>query len=566
MRTKKTMDYSFPHYTETELTKMDHVNLVWAYCLLQNRFEHLRDVDMPDLKEKYRISIVRKFGRSSEKESILSGESKTKGVDKKEDPQPADLPEDKSGSKFKNHPVRHEGCADKTTKDLPVVDEQIELTPEELEEIFGKDVPYKDDPNFEKTYDVTASIPVQHYIKRYHIHVYRGAGKIVAADHVRKMKKGSIESPDLLAEIVNDRCVLQLPMNRISQEFSRNGFHLTRQRMARWCIDFGSDYLEQFVLRMLDLIKERKYLHADETFMTVNKNLAGKRAECRQWVFRTSSLLNGPHIIVFWFDETRATDVLRELFSDAEDLVIICDAYISYEVLAAESEGRIAIATCYTHARRNFTDILKAIPGFKKLSEEEKEKILSYRIVKKIDAIFKKEDKFKLLSAEDRLEHRQSESKTLVDDLYKTLNSIPEADMDKSSALYKAVNYMKNHEEPFRAFLKDGNVTVHNSAAEQAIIPFSIGRNNWKSIDSIDGSITLGYYYSLTETAKANGAIPFYYLKFLFERLPALYKEHNGRPDPVLFDGMMPWTDTYKKYEQAELSNLRNILKTWQPA
>ena len=66
-----------------------------------------------------------------------------------------------------------------------------------------------------------------------------------------------------------------------------------------------------------------------------------------------------------------------------------------------------------------------------------------------------------------------------------------------------------------RVFLKDGNVPVHNSSCEQAIIPFALGRNGWKSIDSIDGGITLGYYYSLTETAKANGAIPFYYLKFL---------------------------------------------------
>ena len=71
--------------------------------------------------------------------------------------------------------------------------------------------------------------------------------------------------------------------------------------------------------------------------------------------------------------------------------------------------------------------------------------------------------------------------------------------------------------------------------SEQAIIPFALGRNGWKSIDSIDGGITLGYFYSLTETAKANGAIPYYYLKFLFERLPALFKENNDKPSPELF-------------------------------
>ena len=80
-------------------------------------------------------------------------------------------------------------------------------------------------------------------------------------------------------------------------------------------------------------------------------------------------------------------------------------------------------------------------------------------------------------------------------------------------------------------------------------------RNNWRSIDSIDGGITLGYYYSVTETAKANGASPFYYLKFLFERLPKLFKEHSGRPDPEDFDELMPWTDQYRSYEASAVAS-----------
>ncbi len=99
---------------------------------------------------------------------------------------------------------------------------------------------------------------------------------------------------------------------------------------------------------------------------------------------------------------------------------------------------------------------------------------------------------------------------------------------------------MKNQEECFRAFLTDGRIPVHNSSCEQAIIPFSLGRNNWKCIDSIDGAITLGYYYSLTETAKANGAIPLYYLRYLFECLPELFRASGGKPAPESFDVFIP--------------------------
>jgi len=563
------MDYGFPHYTEDELRALDHEALVWAYCLLQARFEHLRDKDLPDLEEKYRISLVKRFGRSSEKSSVMTGHSQEKKPEEEQEKEPerkgsGENAPDRAGRK---RPVRHAGCAEKVKENLKVVDEQIELTPEELTEIFGEGVPYKDDPSFEKTCDLVCSLPVTHYIRRYHIHVYRGGGKIVsAASHMTKMKSGSLMTPDLMAEIINDRCVLQLPMNRIAQDYSRNGFPLTRQTMARWGIDIGFQYIEPLVCRMLELLKAQKYLHADETFMTVGHTLAGERKECRQWVFRTSSLLKGPTIIVFWFDETRATDVLRELFWDEKELFIICDAYISYKTFAKEKNGDVTIANCYTHARRNFTDIIKAIPGFKKLSEKEQNGILSCRIVRMIDRIFELERGLKDLDADRRLAVRQEKGTPLVDELFGFLHSLPDSDFDKSSKLYEAVNYMKNQEDCFRVFLKDGRVPIHNSSCEQAIIPFSLGRNNWKCIDSIDGAITLGYYYSLTETAKANGAIPFYYLKYLFERLPELFRAAGGTPSSESYDELMPWTDDYRSYEKRAIASLSENLKKWETA
>ena len=559
MADKTKSRYEMPHCTEYDLRSMDKESLVWAYCLLQDRFERLRDCDYPSLEERYHILLARMFGRSSEKSSVISG------GDQKEDRGPADqagcgnnLETDAPGAgksgKTRKRPVRSEGCSRKVTENLPVIDKDIELTAQELEDIFGPDIKYIDDPHFEKTYDEVHTLPYTHYVVRYHIHVYRGNGMIVPAAHVEKMKKNSLQTPELLAEIVNSRCVLQLPMNRIAQELSREGFGLTRQTMARWCIDFGTEYAAPFVMRMFDLIVSTGYVQADETPMVIGRTLDKRRSECRQWVFRTAAITGGNQIIMFNFDETRSTDVLRELFgSIKKKITMICDSYITYKSFSAEMGGLVTIANCYTHARRNFTDIIKAIPGFKEMTEEEKGKVLSYMIVKIIDRIFDNERQFQGMDADERLEHRKKESKPIVDELFKTLNSIPESSFDKSSKLYNAVRYLTKQEENFRVFLEDGNVPVHNSSCEQVIISFALGRNGWRSIDSIDGGITLGYFYSLTETAKANGAVPYYYLKFLFERLPQLFREHDGKPDPKLFDALMPWDDQYRSYEQAEI-------------
>ena len=54
-----------------------------------------------------------------------------------------------------------------------------------------------------------------------------------------------------------------------------------------------------------------------------------------------------------------------------------------------------------------------------------------------------------------------------------------------------------------------------------------------------------GYF----ETAKANGANPYYYLKYLLEEMPK-HMEEEGRS---FLEDMVPWCDRYRKYEEAQI-------------
>lgn len=42
-------------------------------------------------------------------------------------------------------------------------------------------------------------------------------------------------------------------------------------------------------------------------------------------------------------------------------------------------------------------------------------------------------------------------------------------------------------------------------------------------------------------------------MKFLFERLPKLFRDTGGKPAPELFDDLMPWTEMYRAYEAAAI-------------
>ena len=57
---------------------------------------------------------------------------------------------------------------------------------------------------------------------------------------------------------------------------------------------------------------------------------------------------------------------------------------------------------------------------------------------------------------------------------------------------------------------------------------------------------------SLIETARANNADPYYYLKYLMDQMPKhLYDKGNE-----YMADLMPWSDTYMKYESIEYGKM----------
>jgi hypothetical protein len=105
--------------------------------------------------------------------------------------------------------------------------------------------------------------------------------------------------------------------------------------------------------------------------------------------------------------------------------------------------------------------------------------------------------------------------------------------------LAKAVNYSLKHWNKLCAFLNNGEIEISNNDAENAIRPFALGRRNWLFAKSPGGANASATVYSIIETAKANGLIPFYYLKHLFEMLPNI-----NASDTAAIDALLPWSVT----------------------
>lgn len=84
-------------------------------------------------------------------------------------------------------------------------------------------------------------------------------------------------------------------------------------------------------------------------------------------------------------------------------------------------------------------------------------------------------------------------------------------------------------------FYLDGLITCDHNRAERCIKPFVIGRNNWLFSQTARGAHASAVMYSVFETAKTNGLIPFDYLMHVLE--------HISKPE-LDIDTLLPWEVT----------------------
>jgi transposase len=93
--------------------------------------------------------------------------------------------------------------------------------------------------------------------------------------------------------------------------------------------------------------------------------------------------------------------------------------------------------------------------------------------------------------------------------------------------LGQAISYTLANWEKLIIYLEDGQLRPDNNLVENAIRPFVVGRKNWLFAGSPDGAKASATFFTLIETAKANGLEPYAYLRHIFEMLPMVQSEQD---------------------------------------
>jgi hypothetical protein len=220
--------------------------------------------------------------------------------------------------------------------------------------------------------------------------------------------------------------------------------------------------------------------------------------------------------------------------------ILVTDSLQQYHLLEKKLPS-VLNANCWAHARRDFTDAVKAAD---KSSPEAVRKSVAYQALQKISKFYNADTELKTLPSEERLQERQKTIKPLVEEFFAWVKQqLADCTVMPESKTGKGLQYCINQEKYLKVFLTDGDVPIDNSASERAIRTFCLGKKNWMFHNTAKGAGASALVYSISETAKLNNLRPYNYFKYILTELPK-YCDEKGNIDPAKLDDVMPWSDT----------------------
>lgn len=349
--------------------------------------------------------------------------------------------------------------------------------------------------------------------------------------------RNSIVTPSLLASILNAKYVDSAPLNRIEQEFMRNGANISRQAMSNWIVGSSQRYFAPLVERMRRELLKLPVTRADETPTQVVHDDRHPGSKSHMWVHRSGGFCRDRPVVIYGYQKGRDHELPLAFYQDHKG-VLVTDGLQQYH-LAEKKLKELINANCWVHARRDHADAIKAAD---KSDPNVVGRSAAYQALSRIPQIYKLEGALKDPTPEQRLLERQKNIQPPVGEYFAWVkNQLEEGVVPPKSKTADGLRYSVDQEKYPRVSLTDGNVPIDNSASERSIRTFCIGKKNWMFHDSVKGAQASAVIYSLSETAKLNDLRPYYYFRHLLTELPNLCDD-NGNIEPAELDRLLPWS------------------------
>jgi transposase len=345
--------------------------------------------------------------------------------------------------------------------------------------------------------------PGRLFVRRYvrPKYVNRDNQTILIAPMIERPLPKAIAGAGMITQIVIDKYVDHLPLNRQMERLKREGLTLPYSTLTDW-VSATAQLLDPFYEALKKEVLKSDYLHADETPIKVlDRDKKGTTHRGFFWVYHSSL----EDLVLFDYQMGRGREGPKAMLQGFSGH-LQTDGYSAYEIFL-EKEG-VTLLHCMAHARRKFLEAQNNDP---KRSEYALSTIqLLYDIERRC--------KQQQLSQEKIRQVRENEAVPIWTHLSEWMEKAYTEVLPKS-AMGQALAYSITRWKELMFYTTDGKLHIDNNPVERSIRAVAVGRKNHLFCGSREAAQRSAKLYSLMGTCKLHGINPFVYMKDVLNRI-----------------------------------------------
>ena len=453
------------------------------------------------------------FGRKSEKQTSRDRSNHL------EDPQEEDAKKKKKRGQQPNRP----GPKRRDYSQLPVREETIEFPAEQCVcSRCGK--PLAEHSRTEDSEQLEIEVEVfrrRLRRKRYQKTCDCPGRRTVTAAKPPKLIPKSRFGTSLWVHLLLEKFHGQRPIQRTIEQLGLHGL-----KLAPGTIIGGLKRIEPLLEPIHEAIRRRNvqstYHQADETRWLVFVEKEGKNGH-RWWLW----VFAGKDTVVYVLDPSRSHAVPEAHFPVAAGGVLMVDRYSAYKAMQQVKVGKLLLAFCWAHVRRDFVRVGK---GYRELKEWALAWLRRIRELYRLNRLRMKHepDCEAFAQAENALrDHVESMRLARDEEL---------ADTSLRAPCRGALKSLREHWGGLTLFLEDPRIPLDNNYSERLVRNPALGRKNYYGSGAEWSGRLATRMFSLTATLKLWDLNPREWLLWYLESCAAA----GGQP-PTDIEQFLPW-------------------------
>mgnify|MGYP001821731537 FL=1 len=314
----------------------------------------------------------------------------------------------------------------------------------------------------------------------------------VTAPQPPKLLSKSLLGRSVWTHLLIDKFHLQRPMHRTLKNLELLGLDL-----AAGTITDGFRQIAPLMTPIYEAIQARqarsKYLHADETRWKVFTEKTGKKGyRWWLWVFAGNGAVN------FVLDPSRSHEVPQLHCPEKSGAILVVDRYSGYKAMEQVGNGKLRLAFCWAHVRRDFMRVGKSYQQLQRWSLQWLARIKHlYHLNRR---------RLQCRPGTKKLSKAEATLRKHVD----SMAAERDAELSDSSLCQpccKVLESLKGHWPGLTRFVQDSGIPLDNNYSERLIRNPVIGRKNYYGSGvewSGQMAVTMFSIFATLETWKIN--------------------------------------------------------------